>query len=124
MTVSKRPHERLGPPGNVPRRPLFWMKAASWVGIIITLCRGAHVIQGDPAMRIGLCASLTSAFDPPADLGYLEPKVIETLCPRESDEEFARRYLTVRSLALPVEALAVLFPGDMPLTGPAADERV
>ena len=75
-------------------------------------------------MRIGLCASLTSAFDPPADLAYLEPQVGQTLCPRESDEEFARRCLTVRSLSLPVEALAVLFPGDMPLTGPAADERV
>lgn len=74
-------------------------------------------------MRIGLCASISDAFLPPPDLCYLEPQVGQTLCPRESDEEFARRCLAVRSLALPTEALAVLFPGDMPLTGPAANER-
>jgi sugar phosphate isomerase/epimerase len=73
-------------------------------------------------MRIGLCASLKPAIAPPPDLSYLEPKVAETLCPRGSDQEFAQCRQAVRACGLPVEALCVLFPGDMPLTGPAVDE--
>jgi sugar phosphate isomerase/epimerase len=71
-------------------------------------------------MRIGVCNS-PEAIRPVDGLDYFEATVGDVLCPREGEAKFAQRLSAVKACPLPLEAVNVLFPGDMRLTGPAAD---
>lgn len=75
-------------------------------------------------MQIGLCAGLEKlAGLPLGGLDYLEPAVGGLLCPQKDESGFAERLGLARALGLPLLAVNVFIPRELPTTGPAVDAQ-
>lgn len=74
-------------------------------------------------MQIGICAR-PEDVRPVEGLEYVEGGVADLLMPRAGESAFAERLAALKRSPLPVLAANVLFPGDIRLTGPEADEAV